>query len=133
MPRRDFDSWMWDRAVDLLDHAERLHRQIFQPVTSAAWQPPIDLFETDDALWLIVALPGVDPSGLEIFLENGQLVVRGARSLPEFCQRATVHRMELPRGRFERSLDLPPGEYELGERRFTLGCLIFSLKKMKSP
>ena len=130
MPERDFHSRLWDTAEDLLDRVQRLQRQMFRPVTSAAWQPSVDIFETDDLLWVVFALPGVDPSRVELSFESGQLLVRGARSLPKVCQRATVHRMELPYGPFERRIELPLGQYEAGEQHLLHGCLVVSLKRL---
>jgi HSP20 family molecular chaperone IbpA len=133
MSESDFDLWMWYKANDLLDQAEKLHRQFYKPLGSSAqlvWEPPVDVFETDEDFWVIIALPGVDPDQVEIVVESGSLAVRGCRSLPRVCQRAIVHRMELPSGRFERRIELPPGRYRPGEKEFVHGCLMFSLKKL---
>ena len=124
-----FDLWMWERANALLAQAERLQRQFFQPV-SRKWQPPIDVFETKDSFLVLVALPGVDPARVEVLLEGGRLVVRGSRSLPVPCQKAILHRMEIPCGEFERWVELPAGQYEPGGQEFVNGCLIFSMKKV---
>src|SRR5882757_3483664 len=61
MAPNDTRAWMWAEACELLDRAERLNRQFFQPLSTrkAVWEPPVDLFETDRALWVVVALPGV--------------------------------------------------------------------------
>jgi HSP20 family molecular chaperone IbpA len=133
MPGWDFNSWLWERADALVDEFERLQRQRLQsgrsrrPIT---WQPAIDIFETDEALCLIAALPGVDPAGVEILLEKTRLGIRGVRTLPGICRRAVVHRMELPCGGFERWIELPAGRFELAEKQMLNGCLVLCLKKL---
>ena len=42
--------WMWSEAFEMLARAERTHRQFFQPSGSSpsvAWEPPVDVLETD--------------------------------------------------------------------------------------
>jgi hypothetical protein len=53
-------SWMWTDACAQVERAERLHRQFFHPGSAAGWQPPIDVFETDEEQWIMAALPGVE-------------------------------------------------------------------------
>jgi HSP20 family molecular chaperone IbpA len=81
-PRR----WMWAEACSMIERAEQLHRQFFQPGFAAApgacWEPPVDIFETDRELWIVVALPGVAAGQVEIVIAGGVLVVTGERSLP---------------------------------------------------
>jgi HSP20 family molecular chaperone IbpA len=120
---------MWAEACELLDRAERMHRQFFQPAPRSAWQPPVDVFETEHAIVIVVALPGVAPSQVEVRLERGAIIVAGERRLPIGAE-AVIHRLELPHGRFERRIDLPPGRFELGRRDLTDGCLVLSLEKL---
>jgi len=94
-----------------------------------SWEPPLDVFETPTELWVLVALPGVDPDGIEVVIDESSFVVRGARSVPPAFRRAIVHRMEIPTGRFERELRLPPGRYEIRSREFSDGCLVVGLVK----
>lgn len=134
MPR-DARNWMWADALELLDRAERMHRAAFRPgplrPRSACWEPPVDLFETDEELWIQVALPGVAPDRLQVAVEGGDtLVVAGERSLPLPPGAGTIHRLELPYGSFERRIALPPGRYELGRRELALGCLTLTLRKL---
>jgi len=71
----ELERWMWADACDLLARAERLHRQFFTPLSvegAAGWSPPIDLYETDTELVVLVALPGVDPADIEIALADSQ-------------------------------------------------------------
>ena len=69
-PRR----WMWSEAFEMLARAEQLHREIFRPTGSAlqrpAWEPPMDVLETERAVLMLVALPGVNPSSVEISIEE---------------------------------------------------------------
>ena len=42
-----------------------------------AFLPTTDIFETDEALTLLLEMPGVDRDNIEISVENGVLVVEG--------------------------------------------------------
>jgi len=39
--------------------------------------PPVDIFETEDALTVIADLPGVDKDGVDIRVEDGILTIKG--------------------------------------------------------
>lgn len=135
MKRSDVRAWMWANAVQTLARAERLQRQSFQPMPSGAartatWEPPVDVFETDRELRVLAALPGVDPARIKVVIDQGVLTIAGERSLRAELHEAVIHRLELPQGRFERSLALPPGRFEVKPPRVENGCLVISLVKL---
>jgi len=127
------NNWMWSEACEMLARAERLHREFFRPTRSAGvlptWEPPIDLLETDRAVLVLIALPGVDPERVEAAIDDGDLVVAGVRVLPRELQTAVIHRLELPQGRFERRVRLPAGRYSAVGRAMSNGCLVITLEK----
>ncbi len=132
MAGREMEMWMWSQACDMLARAERLQRQFFQLQRSRlapAWEPPVDVWETDLELVILLALPGVAPEDVEAVIEDGDLVVAGIRSVPAELTDALIHRLELPQGRFERRLPLPAGRYDRVEREFVHGCLHVRLRK----
>lgn len=133
MSKYDPEEWMWERARDLLDEADRLQKQFFRPGTAVrrpAWQPPVDIFETPQEIWILVALPGVEADRLQVSIDEATVTVSGTRSLPPAFRCAVVERLEIPHGRFERSVTLPAGRYELITRKLELGCLVLTLKKL---
>ncbi|MBX6320651.1 MAG: Hsp20/alpha crystallin family protein [Rhodospirillaceae bacterium] len=134
MPFGDPKLWMWAEACEIIDRAERLHRQFFRPGAAVArqpvWEAPADIFETELDLWIVIALPGVSPESIVVRVESGTLVVTGERLLPAEMRRAAIHRLEIPHGRFERRSELPPGRYELDGTRLADGCLTLRLRKI---
>jgi HSP20 family protein len=126
-------DWMWSEACEMLARAERLHRELFRPGFAATrmphWEPPVDILETERAVLVLVALPGVDADRVEAAIEDGDLLIAGTRVLPPELLTATIHRLELPQGRFERRLRLPLGRYGAVERRSVCGCLLITLTK----
>jgi HSP20 family molecular chaperone IbpA len=135
MKVRDPTLWMWGEALEMLERADRLHRQFFQlgaaREVSPTWEPPVDIFESDARFVVVVALPGVTADQLSIEIETGALVVRGQRRLPSLGHSCRIHRLELPYGRFERRIELPPRQLQLGERSLADGCLTLSLIKLE--
>jgi HSP20 family molecular chaperone IbpA len=124
---------MWSDALEMLDQAERLHRQFFRPALERAelrWEPPIDVFETPREVLILTALPGVAPDDVKAIIESGVLVISGSRTFPDGLGNAKIHRLELPQGRFERRVALPPGRYDLAQRTYVNGCLVVSLRKL---
>jgi HSP20 family molecular chaperone IbpA len=124
--------WVWAEALELLREAGQIQRRFFQLGASEApaWEPAVDLYETDGGLTLEVALPGVAPDRMEIVLEPGTVVVRGERGFPVEQQRAVIYRLELPYGHFERRIPLPAGQYQLTDRRLEKGCLTLALRRL---
>ncbi len=117
----------------MLARAERLNREFFRPARSTArapaWEPPVDVLETDRVVLVLVALPGVSPDRVEAAIEESDLVISGTRVLPAEMQTAIIHRLELPQGRFERRVRLPAGRYSGVHRSAADGCLIIALQK----
>lgn len=135
MTSRDPFDAMWAEALDMLEQAQRLHRRSFQPrggTQRPVWQPPMDVFETDNALYIQLALPGAQPNTVSVVIDGGTLLVVAERPLPlsQFRNNARVHHLEIPYGRFEQHIDLPAGLFELAERTLVNGCLALTLRKL---
>jgi HSP20 family molecular chaperone IbpA len=126
-------NWMWSQACEMLARAERLNRELFRPLSSVArlpaWEPPLDVLETEREVLVLIALPGVNPQQVEAVLDGDDLVVAGARVLPIELRTAIIHRLELPQGRFERRVRLPAGRYSAVRQSVSNGCLVFALEK----
>ena len=118
----------------MLARAERLHRDLFRPAGTQArlpaWEPPVDVLETDREVLALCALPGVDADSAQAVIEDGELVIAGTRVLPQELQTATIHRLELPQGRFYRRVRLPGGRYSGVRRAVVAGCLVITLQKV---
>ena len=130
---RDPTLWMWGEALEMLERADRMHRQFCQlgahRQTCPTWEPPVDVFETGRQFVVVLALPGVSADQLEIELVEAAIIVRGQRRLPAIGIGARLHRLELPYGRFERRVELPAASLQLRERNLEAGCLTLVLDK----
>jgi|SRR5262245_32695576 len=135
MSGSDPRQWMWAEACSMIERAEQLHRQFFRPGFAAApavsWEPPVDLFETDRELVIIVALPGVGPQDVRLSLQSDLLLVAGVRRLPAAAHGTAIRRLEIPHGRFERRVGLPAGPWQLEHSSLENGCLVLSLIKSR--
>jgi HSP20 family molecular chaperone IbpA len=141
MAAHDWDFIIWQRANDLLQQAERIHRNFLQVAAGArfrathgrtpSWEPPVNVVETDESLWVISALAGVAVDRIEVRLEGHDLVIAGERPLPKCCQDGELKLWEIPLGRFERRVRLVDGENSLllGNIAFQDGLLIIELRK----
>ena len=133
MAGADPRNWMWAEACAMIERAEQMHRQFFQPGSAAApaasWEPPIDVFESEHDLLIVVALPGVNTQDIEISSEGAVLRVAGVRRLPAAVRGADIVRLEIPQGRFERRIRLPAARWELSRSSLVNGCLLLNLTK----
>jgi HSP20 family molecular chaperone IbpA len=123
---------MLGEALSMLDRAERLQRQFFTHVVDA-WEPPVDVVETQTGLEVHVALPGVSADSITIGLDPGGVSISALRPFP--CREAGthLHRIEIPYGRFARRIVLPLedpyGPLELADRRLADGVLTLTFRK----
>ena len=141
MAANDWDIIIWRRANDLLQQAERIHRNFLQVAAGAryrashgrtpSWEPPVNVVETDESLWVISALPGVMADRMEVRLEGRELIIAGERPLPQCCEDGELKIWEIPLGRFERRLRLGGGEKPISVGKTSLqdGLLIIEIRK----
>ena len=141
MSANDWDFIIWQRANDLLQQAERIRRNFLQIADGARyrashgrttrWEPPVNVVETDESLWVISAVPGVAVDRVDVRLEGRELVIAGERPLPRCCNDGELKIWEIPLGRFERRLRLVGGEKPLsvGEISFQDGLFIIEIRK----
>jgi HSP20 family protein len=121
---------MWMRAQELLEETQRVRQRFFALVADeplASWEPPADLFDTPAGLWVTVALPGVEPRQIAVHCDGNRVHVTAHRDAPALLRGARILRMELPHGRFEREIELPPGVYRVVEQALDHGCLVLRL------
>ena len=141
MAAHDWDFIIWRRANDLLQQAERIHRNFLQIAAASqyraqhgrtpSWEPPVNVVETDASLWVILALAGVAVDRVEVRLEERDLVIAGERPLPKCCHNGELKLWEIPLGRFERRVTLVGGENPLTLENISFqdGLVIIELRK----
>lgn len=124
---------MWSEAVRMLDEADRISQQFFrvQPseYAAGAWEPPVDVYETDDDWTVLVALPGVPAERIRYRLDGDTLDVVGERAVPRECSHGVIRRKEVPHGRFARALRFRFTPQAITRAVLKDGCLILTLSK----
>jgi HSP20 family protein len=134
MPTRDPTAWMWAEACQLLEQAERMHRQFFRlhapRGARTAWEPPVNVFEHDEHFSIVVALPGCSPDCVEVLLDSSSVLVRASCDIPLRAHAAAIRRLEIPYGYFERRIQLPAAPFEVVRRELVNGCLILILRRL---
>lgn len=101
-------SW-WD---DLLNPTwvvpeygeDEYHEHIFHP--------PVDIFERDGKLNLVVEIPGVRKEDVNLEVRDGILYLSGTRRRSEEGNGGTIRRLERVYGSFHRHFHLPEGVKE---------------------
>lgn len=75
--------------------------------SSAGVFPPLNMWETDDNLFVEAELPGFEMDDVEIYVTGGnQLSISGERTQPEL-EGGAWHRQERAFGKFRRTFELP--------------------------
>lgn len=74
---------------------------------SGAWTPPVDIYETDEALVMKAELPGFSKDDISIELKENTLVIKGERKREDEVKEGNYHRMERSYGAFQRAFMLP--------------------------
>jgi HSP20 family molecular chaperone IbpA len=76
------NNWMWSEACEMLARAERMHREFFRPARASrlpAWEPPVDVLETERDVQVLMALPGVEPERVEAAIDGASSAVFACR------------------------------------------------------
>ena len=97
-PQRDFDRLFRDAFSS--QHGET-------ELSTRSWAPPVDIYETEEAIVLKAELPGVDPKDVEVRVEDNTLYLKGERKFEKEVKEQNYHRVERSYGSFARSFSLP--------------------------
>lgn len=125
---------MWIQACELLERADRVHRQFFwlgRTGQLPAWEPPVDVFERDGELLVRAAIPDINLHDFEIHLEGAMLRLSGKRGVPPEAARSMIRQLEIPYGPMRRDVTLPPGRYRIADHSYANGCLEVHLQRLK--
>ena len=76
-------------------------------LTTTAWAPRVDIFETAEAVQISCDMPGVPKQQVKVTTEGNFLTISGERRLEHENQREGYHRVERTYGAFERTFTLP--------------------------
>jgi HSP20 family protein len=122
------------------DEMNRMFNQFFRGGTGEeagwgvrTWAPPVDIYETDDAVILKAELPGVSKDDVSIEVHQNTLVLRGERKHEAEVKEENYHRVERAYGTFQRSFMLPTlVDQEHVQATFTDGVLELRLPKSEA-
>ncbi len=99
-------------------------------VESGLWQPPVDIYESNEEITVYCDLAGVMKDSLELLVEEHQLHISGRRQLPRTQTVVCIHQLEIELGAFARTVALPVIiDVEQVSSSYFDGILVVSLKK----
>lgn len=103
----------WDPFKDLIAIQERINK-IFdeniyqeQPQNKGEFVPPVDVFEKENEIVILVDLPGVNEEDIEVQVVDGVLSIKGEKKAPFEKDQDHCYRMERQFGKFSRLFSLP--------------------------
>jgi len=103
-PFRDLVA-MQDRMTRLFD--ETLARVWKEEVPRGGWSPPVDILEKENEVVLLVDLPEMIQSEIDIKVEENTLIIQGERRFVKEIPEANYLQIERPYGTFHRHFTVP--------------------------
>ena len=127
----------WEPFNELRATMDRLFDQGFSrpwrllPATEYQAAFPVDIWESDNAIEVKAALPGIHPDDVNITVVADTLTIRAQQREPQ--ESKTYHLHELGYGDWQRSFTLPVSvEADAAEARYEHGMLYLTLPKAEA-
>jgi HSP20 family protein len=99
-------------------------------VSRRSWRPPMDMFETEQAVVVKVELAGVREEDIHLTVEEGQLVLTGHRDNVHEGEKRVYHEMDVNYGEFRAEIFMPvPIDEEKAHASYHQGFLTIVLPK----
>lgn len=76
-------------------------------IATSAWIPSVDIKEEAQRFVIYADIPGIEPTDIEVTMENGVLTIKGERVSETKEERKDYKRIERSRGTFYRRFGLP--------------------------
>lgn len=78
-------------------------------LSSGAWLPPVDIYQTGEHQLVIKAeLPDMTREDIDVTVDKGTLTIKGEKKVAADVKEEQFHRVERRYGTFSRSFSLPP-------------------------
>jgi HSP20 family protein len=125
----------FQELMGIQDRMNQLFRSNFtgygnDSLTSGAWAPAVDIYETPEAIEMTFEIPGVNQKDIKVNFENNLLMVSGERKLEHEDKSDNYHRVERNYGTFQRSFTVPSTiDPNRINAEFTNGLLRLTLQK----
>lgn len=104
-----------------------LHSVSWQ-VRSSLWDPPTDLYETEEAYIVRMEIAGMREENFDVSVMNDTLHITGFRR--DFPAKRAVHQMEIRSGKFSAEVKLPGlVDVEKAQAEYQDGFLTITLPK----
>jgi HSP20 family protein len=130
----------WDPIQDVLSMREQMNRLLNEAFgrrggeeggwTAGAWTPPVEIYETNEALVVRVELPGVAKEDVHVELHEHTLTLRGERKPDPQVKEGQYYRQERVYGPFQRTFMLPT-QVDMGKVQATYRDGLLELKLPK--
>jgi HSP20 family protein len=101
----------------IITMCDEMHRRFHESVgqvrsdgatgATGIWEPPVDVYETDDAIVLQVELPGVSKDAVTVELQEHTIRLSGERTREPAVTGGQYHREEGRYGAFQRAFRMP--------------------------
>ena len=99
--------------------------------SQSSWKPPLDIYETPDAISIIAEIAGVEKEDLELEISSQAIRISGRRIATPCTENGGYRLAEIQYGTFERVLQLPaPINTENVTASYKKGLLQIFLKKL---
>jgi HSP20 family protein len=129
----------WEPIRDLVSLREAMDRLFEDSFVrpQADWLAPtgagalaVDVYETEDAVVVKSAIPGVKPEDIDISLTGDTLTIKGETKSEEEVKEENYVRREMRYGSFARTLSVPTSVVtDKAEAKFADGVLTLTLPK----
>lgn len=134
--RRDRDPERIRHEMEDIFHSMFIHaRSVQRRVPNGlaiTWRPPIEVYETEDALWVLAEIAGLSQDQIELAIDDRILTIRGER--PPLCgdSHRSIHEMGILYGPFAADVYLPFAvDYENIEASYDNGLLRVRLQRIQ--
>src|SRR5271165_1566140 len=124
----------FDPLVNFRVFEDAFTRMLTEPQNNnRPWSPAVDIYETENELVLKADLPDVEPSAVDLRVENQTLTISGERKFQTEKTEKGFHRIERSYGNFTRSFTLP-STFDTGAiaAAFKNGVLTVTLPKKEA-
>jgi HSP20 family protein len=125
-----------------LDELQRQMEKLFEHLATSKrpmavfstgnWHPNVDICETEESIFVLVELAGVDHDSIRLVADGDLLLIEGERTLGHRACKHVYHQIEISFGPFQRVLRLPvPIDPDAATASYNNGFLEISLPRAR--